>query len=100
MEYQIRVKASVAITKQGDDLVFTDQWFGPFSNLDNAEQCVLNLSARPNIVNAAVINKEYASMQPGVRCLAEDCPGSLIEDGLGAMKCCRCDRFYVLEERP
>ncbi|HUV62406.1 MAG TPA: hypothetical protein VMW24_00840 [Sedimentisphaerales bacterium] len=32
MDYQIRVKASVSIKKQGDDVVFTDQWFGPFDS--------------------------------------------------------------------
>jgi len=100
MAGQIWVEASVSFRKQGEDLVFTAQMFGPFSVLGDAEHCVLNLAARPNVVNAMVINREYISGQPGVRCLADDCHGALLEDGLGEMKCGHCERRYVIQGRP
>lgn len=90
----------MSITKDGVDIVFTDQWFGPFSDLADAEQCVLNLAGRPNVVSAEVINKKYVSVGPGVRCVHGDCPGTLFDDGLGVLKCEHCNRvFYITEAK-
>lgn len=55
MEHCIVVKANVSIRKKGEGLMFKDQLFGPFTGRASAEQCVLALAGRPNVVSALVV---------------------------------------------